>query len=90
MVPDAAVRARVPLASPATHREPCQEGVADEDNSRLRRTRVHPRQLLDAAVEEHEVVHQLDQARLGTDLEQVLVELEARTCSARSRAWTES
>jgi len=37
---------------------------------------VCPRQLLDAAVEEHEVVHQLDQSRLGTDIRQVLVQLE--------------
>jgi hypothetical protein len=38
---------------------------------------VHPRQLLHAAVEQHEVVHQLDQPRLGAHLQQVLVELEA-------------
>ena len=38
---------------------------------------VHPRQLLDAAVEQHEVVHQLDQPVLAAHLEQVLVQLEA-------------
>ena len=38
---------------------------------------MHARQLLDAAVEEHEIVHQLDEPALRTHLEQVLVELEA-------------
>jgi hypothetical protein len=38
---------------------------------------VHARQLLHAAVEQHEVVHQLEQPRLGAHLQQVLVELEA-------------
>ena len=38
---------------------------------------MRPRQLFDAAVEEHEVVHQLEQPLLGAHLEQVLVELEA-------------
>ena len=38
---------------------------------------VHARQLLHAAVEQHEVVHQLDQPVLAAHLEQVLVELEA-------------
>ena len=38
---------------------------------------VHARQLLHAAVEEHEVVHQLDQPVLRAHLEQVLVQLEA-------------
>ena len=38
---------------------------------------VHTRQLLYAAVEQHEVVHQLDQPRLVAHLEQVLVQLEA-------------
>ena len=38
---------------------------------------VHARQLLHAAVEQHEVVHQLDQPLLGAHLEQVLVQLEA-------------
>ena len=38
---------------------------------------VRARQLLHAAVEEHEVVHQLDQPVLRAHLEQILVELEA-------------
>ena len=38
---------------------------------------MHARQLLHAAVEEHEVVHQLDQPVLVAHLEQILVELEA-------------
>ena len=38
---------------------------------------VHARQLLHAAVEEHEVVHQLDQPVLAAHLEQILVQLEA-------------
>jgi hypothetical protein len=38
---------------------------------------VYARQLLDTAVEEHKVVHQLDDALLAEELEQVLVELEA-------------
>ena len=33
--------------------------------------------LLDAAIEEDEIVHQLDQPLLGADLEQVFVQLEA-------------
>ena len=38
---------------------------------------VHARQLLHAAVEEHEVVHQFDQPVLVAHLEQILVQLEA-------------
>ena len=38
---------------------------------------VNPRQLLDAAVEQHEVVQQLEQPILGAHLEQVFVELES-------------
>ena len=38
---------------------------------------VHARQLLHAAVEQHKVVHQLDQPILAAHLEQVLVQLEA-------------
>ena len=38
---------------------------------------MHARQLLHAAVEQHEVVHQLDQPLLAAHLEQILVELEA-------------
>ncbi len=38
---------------------------------------VRARQLLHAAVEQHEVVHQLDQPVLAAHLEQVLVQLEA-------------
>ena len=38
---------------------------------------MHPRELLHAAVEEHEVVHQLDEPLLAAHLEQILVELEA-------------
>ena len=38
---------------------------------------VRPRQLLHSAIEEHKVVHQLDQPVLSAHLEQVLVELEA-------------
>ena len=38
---------------------------------------MYPWQLLDTAVEQHEVVHQLNEPLLGADLEQVLVQLEA-------------
>ena len=38
---------------------------------------MHARQLLHAAVEQHEVVHQLDEPVLAAHLEQILVELEA-------------
>ena len=38
---------------------------------------VHARQLLYPAVEQHEVVHQLDQPILGAHLQQILVQLEA-------------
>ena len=37
---------------------------------------MHARQLFDAGVEYHEVVHQLDQPALGAQLEQILVQLE--------------
>src|SRR5207249_8805067 len=38
---------------------------------------VHTRQLLHATVEQHKVVHQLDEATFLAQLEQILVELEA-------------
>ena len=38
---------------------------------------VHARQLFHAAIEEHEIVHQLDQPFLVAHLEQILVQLEA-------------
>ena len=39
---------------------------------------MHPRQLLHAAIEEHEIVQELDEPLLAAHLEQILVELEAR------------
>ena len=44
---------------------------------------VRARQLLYAAVEEHEVVHQFDEPPLAAHLEQILVQLEARCCPPR-------
>ena len=38
---------------------------------------VHARQFLDAAIEEHEVVHQLDEPVLAAHFQEILVELEA-------------
>ena len=39
---------------------------------------MHPRQLLHAAIEEHEIVQELDEPFLAAHLEKILVELEAR------------
>jgi hypothetical protein len=38
---------------------------------------MHTGQLLYAAIEQHEVVQQLDQPLLGADLQQVFIQLEA-------------